>query len=89
MKLRLLLFRRVFLLHIKIPTHPYAFSARPPDGISHVRFNSHEERRSMIGKEIGKVWKGVKKKKKENRKYVESLSSEPQPFDTAVNLQLL
>lgn len=37
--------------------------------------------------QIGKVWKDVKRKI-ENM-YVESLSSEPQPFDTAVNLQLL
>lgn len=76
MKLRLLLFRRVFLLHIKIPTHPRAFSARLLDRISHVCFDS--TRIKSIGKDVEKECK------KENRKYVESLSSEPQPFDTAV-----
>lgn len=43
--------------------------------------------RSARTKSIGK---GTKKGcNRENRKYVESLSSEPQPFDTAFNLQLL
>lgn len=60
MKLRLLLFRRVFLLHIKIPTHPRAFSARLLDRISHVCFDS--ARIKSIGKDVEKERKKGKSK---------------------------
>lgn len=90
MKLRLLLFRRVFPFAYKnaLPTLN-AFPARLPGGISHVRFDPLEERSILDRRRYaGTAWKEMKcgKDKVEN---VESPSSEPQPFDTAVNLRLL
>jgi len=62
MKLRLLLFRRVFPFAYK-NTHPHAFPARLPGGISHVRFDPLDENRSSIGEYTRKAWKEIKWKK--------------------------
>lgn len=87
MKLRLLLFRRVFPFAYK-NTHPHAFPARLPGGISHVRFDPLERKSILDRRRYARSLKRDKngKIKIEN---VENPSSEPQPFDTAVNLRLL
>lgn len=78
-----------FLLHIKkIPTLTLSRRGCRAGSRTYVSNMLEKKIRSSIGEDTRQAWKEIKteKLKIEN---VESPSSEPQPFDTAVNLRLL